>query len=75
MSQKVIDSGLEFEVIQDSTGAYVAACHKERIYVEGNDLAELRDSINTAIDEKFVGRAKPEPQNIRLIVYKEKEFV
>lgn len=66
-------SSLEFEVIQESHGSYVAACYKEKIYTEGNSLAELQDNINTAVNKRFAGtgRLKPTADAIRLIVYKE----
>ena len=69
---KVTGMELTFEVIQESEeGGYVAACYNENIYTEGASLEELHQNIVAAIDRKFEGREKPDPAQIRLLVYRE----
>lgn len=64
---------LEFEVIQETKGGYVAACFEERIYVDGQTLEELHYEINSAVDVHFQeqGRPRPSADAIRLVFYKE----
>ena len=60
-----------FEVIKESEGGYVAACHSECIFAEGDSLNELHDSITNAVDKRFVGKEKPGPESIQLMLYRE----
>jgi len=62
---------LFFEVIKQCEGGYVAACYDENIYTEGASLRELHDNISSAIDCKFIGRPKPSPKSVQLMVYRE----
>lgn len=62
---------LTFEVIQEIEGSFVAACYDENIYTDGATLEELHDNISAALDEKFNGRVKPEPANIKMVLYRE----
>lgn len=62
---------ITFEVIQQVEGSFVAACYSENIYTEGSSLEELHENIVSAIDVRFHGRTKPEPGNIRLMLFRE----
>lgn len=62
---------LTFEVIQQLEGSFVAACYSENIYTEGSCLEELHENIVSAIDVRFEGRDKPEPGNVRLMLFRE----
>lgn len=62
---------LTFEVIQEQQGGYVAACYSENIYTDGQTLEELHSRITGALERKFVGRTKPDPSKVRLLVFRE----
>ena len=62
---------ITFEVIREQQGGYVAACYSENIYTDGSTLEELHCNISNAIDDKFTGRAKPNPSSIQLMMYQE----
>jgi len=62
---------ITFEVIKEREGGYVAACYDEKIFTDGETLAELHARITAAIEERFEGRLKPEPKDIKLMVWSE----
>ncbi|WP_309400563.1 hypothetical protein [Cerasicoccus maritimus] len=63
--------GLIFEVKQHKDGEYTATCHFENIYTSGVDLQDLHTNINSAVDERFVGRERPVARDIHLLVCQE----
>ncbi|MEO0793553.1 MAG: hypothetical protein AAFX93_00235 [Verrucomicrobiota bacterium] len=63
--------GLIFEVKQQQDGNLTASCHSESIFTQGVDLKELHSNINDALDECFVGRNRPQPADIHLLVSQE----
>lgn len=62
--------GLEFEVIEQPGGGYVAACYAENIFLEARTLRILYQDIKIAIADKFEGRAMPSEKDIRLVLHK-----
>ncbi|GHB92522.1 hypothetical protein [Cerasicoccus arenae] len=60
--------GLIFEVKPHKGGGLVATCHTESIYTQGVDMKELHSNINTAVDERFLGRERPIARDIHLLV-------
>jgi len=62
---------LTFEVIKEAEGSFVAACYDEHIYTEGNTIEELHDNINAALDHCFSGRLRPEPANVKMVLFQE----
>lgn len=63
--------GLIFEVKQRKGGELTATCHMENIYTQGVDLQELHCNINSAVDERFVGRERPVARDIHLLMSQE----
>ncbi|WP_309386880.1 hypothetical protein [Cerasicoccus frondis] len=63
--------GLIFEVKQRKDGEFTATCHFENIYTTGVDLKDLHTNINSAVDERFLGRERPGARDIHLLVSQE----
>lgn len=61
---------LEFEVIQQEDGSFVAACFDKRIYAEGRNIQELYDNMNEAIEEHYGDKPKPKASDIKLVLYR-----
>ena len=62
---------ITFEIIQQIEGNFVAACYDENIYTDGANIEELHANISSAIDDKFTNRIKPEPANVKMVLYRE----
>ena len=63
---------LIFEVIHNKRGGYTATCLNERIGVPGSaNLRELHDNISDAVDARFNGQIKPDPNAIHLMLFTE----
>ena len=61
---------LEFEVIQQEDGSFVAACFDKRIYAEGCNIQELYDNMNEAIADHYGDKPKPKASDIKLVLYR-----
>lgn len=67
----VFQGTLTFEVFQDKSGGYAAACEQEHIYADGESLESLYACINREIAKRFHDRPKPEAHQVQLIVYRD----
>jgi len=63
--------GLIFEVKQCKDGILTATCHLANIYTHGGDLRELHSNINSEVDRRFTGRARPSASDIHLLMSSE----
>lgn len=61
---------LQFEVIEDEEGCFVAACHEKKIYAEASNIEELSKNIHNAIEKHFGNTLKPNLKDIQLVFYK-----
>lgn len=63
---------LIFEVIKYNKGGYVATCLNDHITdTRAANLEELHDNITAAVDARFVGKPKPDPSAIHLMMFAE----
>tara|TARA_B100001248_G_scaffold262537_1_gene259259 strand:- start:30803 stop:31036 length:234 start_codon:yes stop_codon:yes gene_type:complete len=69
-SIETFEGTLTFEVFQEESGGFAAACYQENIYADGDSLENLYTCINREIDKRFQDRPKPEAHQVQLIVYK-----
>ena len=63
---------LIFEVIRKHSGGYTATCLNDHVIdTRAANLEELHDNITAAVDARFIGRPKPDPSAIHLMLFAE----
>jgi hypothetical protein len=63
---------LIFEVIRTNSGGYTATCLNDHVVdTRAANLEELHDNITAAVDARFIGRPKPDPSAIHLMLFAE----
>ena len=62
---------LIFEVVRHHGGQFTAQCLNADIDTSGDNLEDLHQNLEAAVDQHYAGRPRPSSKDIHLLLYQE----